>query len=113
MSMAWSGKDEPHGVYNTHLSTATLRLCRVSLVGLMGHGPSDTELCVTHHMSTRISGDYKSACGRKPYTSGANAPIAPVKVDPCLLSRVRHSQGPRGPGAYAPRFCCGPLDFSD
>ena len=20
---------------------------------------------------------------------------------------------PRGPGAYAPRFCCGPLDFSD
>ena len=20
---------------------------------------------------------------------------------------------PRGPGAYAPKFCCGPLDFSD
>ena len=23
------------------------------------------------------------------------------------------TQGPTFPGAYAPKFCCGPLDFSD
>ena len=41
-----------------------------------------------HTMSTRIPGDYKSGCGRKPYTSGANAPIAPVKVDPCCSVKI-------------------------
>ena len=28
----------------------------------------------------------------------------------CVLSGFDF---PGGPGAYAPRFCCGPLDFSD
>ena len=72
----------PWGVYHTsfhgHLS--------VTLQSFAGGTKWVTDFlhtAVSHTMSTRISGDYKSACGRKPYTSGANAPIAPVNVDPC------------------------------
>ena len=40
-----------------------------------------------------------------------------IAIRECFMLRIFQCwpgfDFPRGPGAYAPRFCCGPLDFSD
>ena len=39
--------------------------------------------------------------------------VVEVKAVMKMTMMITGFDFPRGPGAYAPRFCCGPLDFSD
>ena len=41
-----------------------------------------------------------------------NASTSKCTVCDTFTKYVTGFDFPRGPGAYAPRFCCGPLDFS-